>query len=97
MSIQKEILDEIAISKFEYGEIVNKLKREPSQLELGLFGALWSEHCGYKHTKKLLKKLSDDSNDLPVKLGQENAGVIDIGNNISIVMKIESPFPWRYR
>ena len=90
MSIQKEILDEIAISKFEYGEIVNKLKREPSQLELGLFGALWSEHCGYKHTKKLLKKLSDDSNDLPVKLGQENAGVIDIGNNISIVMKIES-------
>ena len=71
MSIQKEILDEIAISKFEYGEIVNKLKREPSQLELGLFGALWSEHCGYKHTKKLLKKLSDDSKDLPVKLGQE--------------------------
>ena len=39
MSINKEILDEIAISKFEYGEIVNKLKREPSQLELGLFGA----------------------------------------------------------
>ena len=90
MNINKEILDEIAISKFEYEEIVNKLKREPSRLELGLFGALWSEHCGYKHTKKLLKKLSDNSNDLPVKLGAENAGVIDIGNNISIVMKIES-------
>tara|TARA_Y100001970_G_scaffold22653_1_gene26257 strand:- start:7353 stop:9560 length:2208 start_codon:yes stop_codon:yes gene_type:complete len=90
MNINKEILDEIAISKFEYGEIVKKLKREPNHLELGLFGALWSEHCGYKHTKNLLKKLSDDSNDLPVKLGEENAGVIDIGNNISIVMKIES-------
>ena len=49
MSIQKEILDEIAISKFEYGEIVNKLKREPSQLELGLFGALWSEPVSYTH------------------------------------------------
>ncbi|MFL2664930.1 MAG: phosphoribosylformylglycinamidine synthase subunit PurL [Dehalococcoidia bacterium] len=90
MKVTKKNLDEIAISKFEYDEILKKLKREPNHLELGLFGALWSEHCGYKHTKKLLNKLSEGSNDLPVKLGEENAGVIDIGNDISIVMKIES-------
>ncbi|MBA32159.1 MAG: phosphoribosylformylglycinamidine synthase II [Chloroflexi bacterium] len=90
MKVTKEILDEIAISKYEYDEIVKKLHREPNHLELGLFGALWSEHCGYKHTKKLLKKLSEGSDNLPVKLGEENAGVIDIGEDISIVMKIES-------
>ena len=49
MPYEKEILDELAISDLEYDLIVERLGREPNYLELGLFGSLWSEHCGYKH------------------------------------------------
>ena len=57
MAYNKEILDELAISDLEYDLIVERLGREPNYLELGLFGSLWSEHCGYKHSKPLLKFL----------------------------------------
>ena len=90
MKISKEILDEIALSEPEYYEIVRRLGREPNQVELGMFGALWSEHCGYKHSKPLLKLLPSDSPRLLVAPGAENAGVIDIGDGLAVVMKIES-------
>ena len=51
MPISKETLDEIALSETEYRRIVEELDREPSPVELGMFGALWSEHCGYKHSR----------------------------------------------
>ena len=54
-SIPQTILDEIALSREEYDLITDRLGREPNPLELGMFGALWSEHCGYKHSKPLLK------------------------------------------
>ena len=54
MTIDQKILDEIALTRFEYNQIVEKLGRNPNSLELGLFGALWSEHCGYKHFKNLI-------------------------------------------
>ena len=53
--VKEETLKELALSRSEYNLILDKLDREPNDLELGLFGALWSEHCGYKHTKKLLR------------------------------------------
>ena len=56
MPIDKEILDEIALTQGEYDLIVERLGREPNALELGMFGALWSEHCGYKHSKPLLRQ-----------------------------------------
>ncbi len=90
MPVSQEILDEIAVSQKEYQLIVEKLGREPNQVELGLFGALWSEHCGYKHSKSLLKQLPSKGKYVIVKPGQENAGVVDIGNNVAIVFKIES-------
>ncbi|MDE2766201.1 MAG: hypothetical protein OXI25_07225, partial [Chloroflexota bacterium] len=55
MSVSQEQLDAIALSRAEYDLIVDKLGREPNEVELGLFGALWSEHCGYKHSKPLLR------------------------------------------
>lgn len=88
--VTKQILDEIALSRAEYEAIVERLGREPKPLELGLFGALWSEHCGYKHTKPLLRLLPSKSPRLLVAPGAENAGVVDIGDGIAIVMKIES-------
>ena len=90
MPVSKEMLDNVALSQAEYRLIVDKLGREPSEVELGMFGSLWSEHCGYKHSKALLKQLPSKSKRVLVKPGEENAGVIDIGDGLVIIMKIES-------
>jgi len=55
-----------------------------------MFGSLWSEHCGYKHSKALLRQFPSKSKRVLVKPGEENAGVIDIGDGLVIIMKIES-------
>ncbi len=90
MPVSKEILDEIAMSLKEYQLIVEQLGREPTQVELGLFGALWSEHCGYKHSRALLKQFPSTGKHVVVKAGEENAGVVDIGDGLAVVFKIES-------
>ena len=90
MPVSKETLDEVALSEKEYQLIVEKLGREPSEVELGMFGSLWSEHCGYKHSKALLKQLPSKSKRVLVKPGEENAGAVDIGDGLVVVMKIES-------
>ena len=90
MTISKEILDKVALSEKEYNLIVLKLGREPTEVELGMFGSLWSEHCGYKHSKPLLKLLPSRSKHVLITPGEENAGVVDIGNGQVVVMKMES-------
>jgi phosphoribosylformylglycinamidine synthase subunit PurL len=90
MTVSQETLDEIALSRSEYEAIIDRLGREPNPLELGLFGALWSEHCGYKHTKALLRTLPSSSERLLVAPGAENAGVIDLGDGLAVAFKIES-------
>jgi len=90
MSVSQETLDEIALSQAEYEAIVERLGREPNSVELGMFGSMWSEHCGYKHSKLLLRQLPSHSPRMLVQPGEENAGVVDIGDGLAIVMKIES-------
>ena len=90
MAVSKESLDDLALSQGEYEAIVERLGREPNALELGMFGSLWSEHCGYKHSKPLLAMLASESPRLLVESGAENAGVVDMGDGLAIVMKIES-------
>lgn len=90
MNVTKELLSNLAISDKEYQSIVEQLGRIPNELELGMFGSLWSEHCGYKHSKLLLKMLESSSSKLLVTQGEENAGVVDIGDNLAVVFKIES-------
>lgn len=90
MPVSQQQLDEIALSRKEYNLIVQKLGREPTGVELGLFGSLWSEHCGYKHSKALLKMFPDKGKYVLVKAGEENAGVIDIGDGQVIAFKMES-------
>ena len=89
-TISQELLDEVALSRAEYEAIVDRLGRDPNPLEIGLFGALWSEHCGYKHTKALLRTLPNQSDRLLVAPGAENAGVVDIGDGYAVAFKIES-------
>ena len=90
MPVSKEILDEIALSPAEYRMIVDRLDREPNPVELGMFGALWSEHCGYKHSRPLLGMLPSTSARTLSQAGAENAGAIDIGDGLAVVFKVES-------
>ena len=77
MQINKQLLDNLAISATEHNMILERLERVPNYLELGIFGSLWSEHCGYKHSKPLLKVFASDNPRLLVGAGEENAGVVD--------------------
>src|SRR5712691_9786775 len=73
----------------EYGHIVARLGREPNRVELGMLGAMWSEHCGYKHSRKLLKLLPTTGPRVLQGPG-ENAGAVDIGDGLAVVLKMES-------
>ena len=90
MPVTKALLDEIALSSEEYELIVDGLDREPGPVELGMFGALWSEHCGYKHSRPLLRFFPSSSPRVLLPPGQENAGAVDIGDGLAVVFKIES-------
>jgi len=80
---------EVALNDDEYHLIVEKLGREPTIVELGMFGAMWSEHCGYKHSRPLLKTLPTEAPWVLQGPG-ENAGAVDIGDGLAVVFKVES-------
>src|SRR5213083_1546044 len=73
----------------EYDHILARLGREPNLVELGMLGAMWSEHCGYKHSRKLLKLLPTTGPHVLQGPG-ENAGAVDIGDGLAVVLKMES-------
>ena len=90
MPLTKQDLGDVALSEEEYQLIIKQLGRQPTIVEVGLFGSLWSEHCGYKHSKPLLKLFPTRSERVITEIGEENAGAVDIGDGLSIVMKMES-------
>ena len=75
--------------KHEYKKIISLIGKEPNLLELGIFSAMWNEHCSYKSSKKYLKTLPT-KNKKVIQGPGENAGVVDIGDNDALVFKIES-------
>jgi len=77
------------LTEEEYRLVVAALDREPNKVELGMFGAMWSEHCAYKHSRPLLTGLPTRGERVLVGPG-ENAGVIDIGDGLAVVFKVES-------
>ena len=89
MTISAEALREVALTREEYDQIVELLGREPRPVELGMFGAMWSEHCGYKNSRPLLKRFPT-TGERVVQGPGENAGVVDIGEGLGIAFKIES-------
>ena len=90
MMVDQRLIEELALSLDEYHLIVEQLGREPNEVELGMFGAMWSEHCGYKNSKPLLRLLPNKSPRILTQMGGENAGAVDIGDGICVVMKVES-------
>lgn len=89
MVVDRKLLAEVALTEEEFDLIVDKLGREPTPVELGMFGAMWSEHCGYKNSKLLLRMFPTHSSRVLQGPG-ENAGAVDIGDGLAVVMKVES-------
>ena len=89
VTITPEALREVALTQPEYDQIVELLGRAPSPVELGMFGAMWSEHCGYKNSRPLLKHFPTTGARVLQGPG-ENAGAVDIGDGLAVVFKIES-------
>ena len=89
IKITPEIVEEHGLSPDEYDKVLEILGREPTITELGIFSVMWSEHCSYKCSKKQLRTLPTTGKCVLQGPG-ENAGIIDIGNGLAIVFKIES-------
>jgi len=87
--MDKETIKEHGITQQEYKKIVDLIKREPNLTELGIFSLMWSEHCSYKSSKIYLKKFPTSGENVIQGPG-ENAGIIDIGDGLAAVFKIES-------
>ncbi|MFA5411375.1 MAG: phosphoribosylformylglycinamidine synthase subunit PurL [Candidatus Omnitrophota bacterium] len=87
--ISKEVIERQGLSLDEYEMIKKRLGREPNYTELGMFSAMWSEHCSYKNSKPVLKLFPTKGKQVIQGPG-ENAGVVDIGDGLGVVFKIES-------
>jgi len=81
---------ELGLLPEEFEKIKTILGRTPNFTELSIFSVMWSEHCSYKNSIKWLKTLPRDGARLLAKAGEENAGLIDIGNGLGCAFKIES-------
>ena len=88
--IDNKIIEEHGLSSSEYKQITNILGRDPNYVELGIFSVMWSEHCSYKSSIKMLKTFPRDGEVMLVGAGEENAGIVDIGNDMALTFKIES-------
>jgi phosphoribosylformylglycinamidine synthase len=80
---------ELGLTDSEYELIVEKLGREPNAVELAMFSLLWSEHCAYKHSRKLLRRLPTEGPRVVMGPG-ENAGAVDVGSGYAVAFKVES-------
>ncbi|MCK4278610.1 MAG: phosphoribosylformylglycinamidine synthase subunit PurL [Desulfurellaceae bacterium] len=85
----KKEIEARGLSEEEYKYLLKILKREPSPLELDIIGAMWSEHCCYKSSKHILKKLPTEGKQVIIGPG-ENAGAVNIGNGYVAIFKMES-------
>jgi len=90
MTVDDHTLEQVAMSRDEYERLIDMLDREPTEVELGIVGALWSEHCGYKHSRPLFHHFPSEGQFVLTKVGEENAGAIDLGDGWCAVFKMES-------
>ena len=88
--VTPELVRRYGLTGEEFQRIKKILGREPNFTELGIFSVMWSEHCSYKNSKKELKKFPTAGPNILVKAGEENAGVVDIGDGWAIAFKMES-------
>jgi len=89
-TVSLEIAQKLGLSSEEFDKIIEIMGREPNFTELSIYSVMWSEHCSYKNSIKYLKTLPRDGGRLLVGAGEENAGLVDIGDNLACAFKIES-------
>ena len=89
-TVNLELALDHGLTKEEYERIVDRLGRTPTFTELGVYSVMWSEHCSYKNSIIELKKLPREGEHLLVEAGEENAGLVDIGDGLGCAFKIES-------
>ncbi|HET6998883.1 MAG TPA: phosphoribosylformylglycinamidine synthase subunit PurL [Solirubrobacterales bacterium] len=89
MTVETAKHRELGLTDSEFELIVAKLGREPNDVELAMFSLLWSEHCAYKHSRKLLGRLPTEGERVVMGPG-ENAGAVDVGNGYAVAFKVES-------
>ncbi len=89
-TVTPELARQHGLTEEEYEKMVGHLGRVPNYTELGIFSVMWSEHCSYKNSIKLLKTLPRSGGRLLVGAGEENAGLVDIGDGLAVAFKIES-------
>jgi len=89
-AVTPELIKQHGLTPEEFERIKKILGREPNFTELGIFSVMWSEHCSYKNSKKELKKFPTTGPGILVRAGEENAGVVDIGDGWAIAFKMES-------
>ena len=90
MRMDKVTIEKSGLTEQEYKKIVELLKKEPNFTELGVFSAMWSEHCSYKNSRKLFKLFPTKGRQVLVGAGEENSGIVDIGDGLGVAFKIES-------
>jgi phosphoribosylformylglycinamidine synthase len=88
--IDLQMAREHGLSDDEFNRILEILGREPNYVELGIFSVMWSEHCSYKSSIKMLKTFPREGSRLLVEAGEENAGLVDLGDGLATAFKIES-------
>jgi phosphoribosylformylglycinamidine synthase len=79
----------LGLTDHEYELIVERLEREPNDVELAMLSLMWSEHCAYKHSRKLLRRLPTKGPHVVLGPG-ENAGAVDVGDGLAVAFKVES-------
>ena len=89
-AITSDVVAKHGLTPEEFERIRRILGREPNFTELGIFSVMWSEHCSYKNSRRELKKFPTTGPNILVKAGEENAGVVDIGDGWAVAFKIES-------
>jgi len=89
-TVNLELALQHGLNEEEYDRIISILGRTPTYTELGIYSVMWSEHCSYKNSLALIKTLPTKSDTLLTEAGDENAGIVDIGDGLAIAFKIES-------
>ncbi len=90
LEVDYMVAERLGLTHEEFDKICSVLGREPNFTELSIFSVMWSEHCSYKNSIKYLKTLPRDGSRLLVAAGEENAGLVDIGDGLACAFKIES-------
>ncbi len=90
MEMTVDTAKQLGLTADEFDKITETLGRTPNFTELSMYSVMWSEHCSYKNSIALLKTLPQEGSNLLVKAGEENAGLVDIGDGLACVFKVES-------